>query len=64
MKKYVYLLILRLISVNFTILKKQFEVSFGRKGYKYFIGYKDDDYKIKLLCIMLPKVSGYLKSFD
>ena len=27
-----------------------------RKGYKYFIGYKDDE-KVKLLCIMLPKMS-------
>ena len=37
------------------------KVSFGKKGYKYFIGYNDDDndYQINPLCIMLPKTSGY-----
>ena len=33
-----------------------------KKGYKYFIGYKDDDdYKIKPLGIMLPETSTYVK---
>ena len=36
----------------------------GKKNYKYFIGYKDDDYKIELLRIMLPKASTYVKSYD
>ena len=27
------------------------KVSFGKKYDKYFIGYKNDDYKIKPLCI-------------
>ena len=31
----------------------------GEKNYKYFIGYKDDDYKIKPLHIMLLKKSTY-----
>ena len=35
-------------------------VQFGEKGFKYFIGYKDDD-KINLLCIIVPKVSEYVK---
>ena len=39
-------------------------VSSNGKNYKYFIGYKIDDYKIKTLCIMLPKTSGYVKSYD
>ena len=39
-------------------------VSSGRKNYKYLIGYKDDDYKIELLRIMLPKASTYVKSYD
>ena len=30
-------------------------VSFGKKGFKYFIGYKDA--KIRPLCIFLPKMS-------
>ena len=38
------------------------KVSFGKRGYKHSIGYKNDDYKIKPLWIILPKMSGYLKS--
>ena len=38
--------------------------SSGEKNYKYFIDYKDDDYKIKPLHIMLPKASAHLKSYD
>ena len=33
------------------------------KNYKYFIGYKDDDHKIKPLRIMLPKTSAYVKRY-
>ena len=40
------------------------QVSFGGKGYKYFICYKDDGYKIRPLCIMLPKLREYVKGFD
>ena len=36
----------------------------SEKGYKYFIGYLDDNLKIKLLHIMLPKTSVYVKSYD
>ena len=39
-------------------------VSSGEKMYKYFIGYKDDDYKIKPLHIMFPKTSAYAKGYD
>ena len=41
------------------------KVSFGKKGYKYFIGYKDNnnDYEINPLYVMLPKIMGYVK-FD
>ena len=37
------------------------KISFGEKNYKYFIGYMDDDYKIKLLFRMLKKISAYVK---
>ena len=37
-------------------------VSSGEKSYRYLIDYKDDDYKIKSLCIMFPNMSGYVKS--
>ena len=36
----------------------------SEKSYKYFIGYLDDNLKIKLLHIMLPKTSVYVKSYD
>ena len=34
-----------------------------KKGFKYFIGYKDAK-KIKPLCIFLPKMTSYRKDFD
>ena len=39
-------------------------VSFDGKKYKYFIGCKDDDYRIKPLSIMHPKGNAYIKSYD
>ena len=36
----------------------------GEKIYKCFIGYLHDDYKIKLLHIMLPKMSSFVKSYE
>ena len=39
-------------------------VSSCGKTYKHFIGYKDDDYKIESLCIMLPKMSVNVKIYD
>ena len=38
------------------------KVPFGKKGFKYLIGYKDDK-KVRLLCIMLPKRSRYRRGF-
>ena len=32
-------------------------------GFKYFIGYKEDD-NVKPLCIILPQMSGYIKCFE
>lgn len=39
------------------------KVLFCKKGFKHLIGNKDED-KIKALCLMLAKTSGYAKSFD
>ena len=39
------------------------KVSFGKKRFKYFIGYKDDK-KIRPLCVFLPKQTAYRKDFD
>ena len=50
------------------IFKKDLDIdnifSSREKSYKYFIGYMDDDYKIKPLYIMLPKGSRYVKYYD
>ena len=35
---------------------------YDKKGFKYFIGYKNGG-NIRPLCIMIPKTSGYLKCF-
>lgn len=39
------------------------KVSDGRKGFKFFISNKNDD-KVKPLCIILPKISGYVECLD
>ena len=39
-------------------------VSSGEKIYKYLIDYKDVDHKIKPLCIILSKPSGYAYRFN
>ena len=31
---------------------------------KYFIGYMYDDYKYKPLCIIISKMSAYIKNYD
>ena len=35
----------------------------GKKNYKHFIGYMDNDYNIKAICIMLPNTSTSVKSY-
>ena len=66
-------MILKLKNVNFIIVKIFFcEKIYIPKKYRYltylklyfFIGYKDDDHKTKLLRIMLPKTSAYVKSYE
>ena len=37
--------------------------SLCKKGFKYFIGYKDHE-KVDPLCIMFQEMSGYPKCFD
>ena len=39
------------------------EVSFGKKGFKQFIGYKDGK-KVRPLYIVLPKMIAYRRDFD
>ena len=35
----------------------------SEEGYKYFIGYQEDEI-VKPLCIILPQMNGYIKYFD
>ena len=35
----------------------------SEEGYKYFIGYQEDEI-IRPLCIILPKINGYIKYFE
>ena len=52
---------LNLVNVNQILISDKFEHS--DKGFKHFIGYKDDNI-IKPLCIISPQMSGYIKYFD
>ena len=50
------------IDVNKILVSK--EESYGTKNsLEYFIGYNDDDV-IRLLCMKLPQMIGYVKNFD
>ena len=49
------------VDINKTVVSNK--VSFGKKGFKYFIGYKDAK-KVKPLCRFLPKMSAYRIDFD
>ena len=35
----------------------------SEEGYKYFIGYREDEI-VKPLCIILPQMNGYIKYFE
>ena len=48
------------IDINIVVSNK---VSFGKKGFKHFIRYRDGK-TIRPLCISLPKMSAYKKDFD
>ena len=50
------------IDVNKILVSK--EEPYGTKNsFKYFIGYNDNDV-IRLLCVKLPRMSGFVKKFD
>ena len=52
---------LDLINVDQVVISDKFK--YNDDGFKYFIGYKEDDI-VKPLCISLPLMSGYIKYFD
>ena len=51
---------LNLVDTNKIVISDKFKRS--DKGFKYFIGYKHDKI-VRPLCIILPKVNGYIKYF-
>ena len=40
------------------------KISSGEKNYKYFIGHLYNDYKLKTIHVILPKISAYVKSYN
>ena len=40
------------------------KISFGKKSYKYFIGYLHNDHKVKPLHITFPKTRAFVKSYN
>ena len=48
------------IDINKIVVSNK--VFFGKKGFKYFIGLKDD--KTRPLCIFLPKMGAHKRDFD
>ena len=69
---------IKLKNVNFTAIKNPVfwgdvdtnnilipnKVSPGKRNYKFFIGYVDDDCKIKPFSVILPKTSAYVNGSD
>ena len=51
-----------LMSVNTEHIKISDRFKHSDEGFKYFIGYQQDEI-VKPLCIILPQMSGYLKCF-
>ena len=51
---------LDLINIDQIVVSDKFKHSDG--GFKYFIGYKEGEI-LKLLCNILPQMSGYIKYF-
>ena len=52
---------LDLVNIDKILVSDKFKHS--DDGFKYFIGYKEVEI-VKLLCITLPKMSGYVKYFE
>ena len=52
-----------LMSVNVGQLFVSDKFKHTDEGFKYFIGYQEDEV-VKPLCIILPQISGYIKYFE
>ena len=52
---------LDLVTIDQIVVSDKFK--HNDDGFKYFIGYQEDEI-VKLLCIILPQMSGYIKYFE
>ena len=52
---------LNLVNINKIVISDKLKHSL--KGFKCFIGYKDDNI-VRWLCIIFPQMSGYIKYFE
>ena len=52
-----------LMSVNVDQIVVSDKFKHNNEGFKYFIGYQEDEI-VKPLCIILPQMSGYIKYFE
>ena len=52
-----------LLSVDLDQIVVSYKFKHNGEGFKYFIGYLEDEI-VKLLCIILPQMSGYIKYFE
>ena len=52
-----------LMSVNVDQIVVSDKFKHSDEGFKYFIGYQEDEI-VKPLCIILPQMSGYIKYFE
>ena len=52
---------LKSVNVDQIVVSDKFKHS--DDGFKYFIGYKEGEI-VKLLCIIIPQMSGYIKYFE
>ena len=51
-----------LMSVNVDQIVVSDKFNHNNEGYKYFIGYQEDE-NVKPFCIILPQMSGYIRYF-
>ena len=52
-----------LMSVNVDQIVVSDKFNHNNEGFKYFIGYQEGEI-VKLLCIILPQMSRYIKHFE
>ena len=53
--------VLNLVNIDKIVVSEKFK--HNGKGFKYFIGYLNDNI-VRPLCIILPQMSGFKKCFD